>query len=480
MDFFLDIATITSISSFFYAILLFILCFFWRQNSDIDAIMWWCGFPLFRLVNSLISSDSIQYDNEFIIYVGNVAIVASDVLLMIGCLTFAEIKYNWKHIAGYMVAFILVCLVQLGLSAELAARTQAIVAFAIIPYCISIYAMTRLTRKCFLVEKYFAMFWMSFQLAVMGFWILIGFDFDNPAFNYGVLLSLALAYLSHIFISLALITLVIAWRRGQLKSESEIQKSLEQSLSVALEAAKKANVEKDVFLKNMSHELRTPLNGILGYSESLKLDFYGDLNEKQMEYIDHIHNGGEFLLKLITDLLHLSNIEEGKVEINSDNVNLISLVNKTLPLLNEIVGKTDVQIILENKIPSEKRSSAAIFVDQIRVSQILINLVSNSAKYGDKKSDIILAMSEVDDRFYRISVTDKGPGISQNNQDRVFRPFDRAGKDDTKIEGVGVGLSIAKQLIEDMNGSIDFISKVGVGSTFWIDVPKTEQRALRV
>lgn len=480
MDFFLDIATITSISSFFYAILLFLLCFFWRQNTDISAIFWWCGFPFFRLINSLISSDSIQYDNELIIYVGNVAIVTADVFLAIGCMKFASIRVKWKIAIYYIALFIVLCWLQLLLSADLTARTQAIVAFSLIPNIISIYALTTLNRKYFRIEKYFAVFWIAFQLGVMGFWILIGFDFGNPIFVNAVLLSLSATYLSHIFITLALILLVVAARRSQLQKESEIQKSLEHSLSVALEAAEKANDEKDKFLENMSYELRTPLNTILGFSESLKLDYYGELNERQMEYIDNIHSGGNFLLKLITDLLHLSNVAEGKVEIVSDHVSLLSLVNNTMPLLNEIVRNIDADIVVHNNISDENKKTATIFVDQLRVSQILINLVSNSAKYGDKKSDIIMTLSEPDEDHYRISITDKGHGISASHQNTIFAPFDRAGHDTSKIEGVGVGLSIAKQLIEDMHGKIDFKSIVGVGTSFWIDVPKTDKTKLPI
>ena len=272
--------------------------------------------------------------------------------------------------------------------------------------------------------------------------------------------------------------LAIAKRREQLTQESLTHKKLEKSLNKTLKEARRANKDKDLFLTNMSHELRTPLNAILGFSESLKLDYYGDLNEKQMQYIDNIHNGGEFLLKLITDLLHLSNVQEGKVEIFPENINLMYLVNKTIPLLNEIVKQINVSLVLENNLSVDNNASASVEVDQVRVAQILINLVSNAVKYGDRKSNIKLKIEDLDDAYFRLSVADKGTGIPKDQFDNIFKPFNRASADKEKVEGIGVGLSIAKQLIEEMNGRIDFSSSYGEGSIFWVDLPKSEQRQL--
>ena len=272
--------------------------------------------------------------------------------------------------------------------------------------------------------------------------------------------------------------LTIAKRRNQLISESRKNKKLKKSLVETSEKAQLANNEKDLFLTNMSHELRTPLNAILGFSESLKLDYYGNFNKKQLEYIDNIHSGGEFLLKLITDLLHLSNIQEGKVEITPTNINLFHLIDKTTPLLNEIVGQINVSLDIESNIDQNKTTSASVYVDQIRVAQVLINFVSNAVKYGDRTPDIKLSLDEIDDCFFRLSVTNKGKEIMPDQYDNIFKPFDRAGADEKKIDGVGVGLSIAKQLIEDMNGKIGFSSKIDEGSVFWIDIPKSEQRQL--
>lgn len=478
MNLLIDIATLTSVSSLIYIFLLVILYVFWRQNKDLSAIIWWCGFPLFRMIYSFISSDSIQYENQLFIYVGNITLILSDLFLMIGCFKFTKINVRWSYVYIYLAAFFLVSCYHYFISADLVQRTQIVVLFDIFPIIISIYALSFLENKQFFIEKIFTIFWSAFQLGIFTFWALIQFDFGNQAYGYSVIVSLFLVYLSHIFITIGLIMLTIAKRRNQLISESLRHKKLEKSLVQTLNEAQTANDEKDLFLTNMSHELRTPLNAILGFSESLKLDYYGELNKKQIEYIDNIHSGGEFLLKLITDLLHLSNIQEGKVEITPSNVNLLELIDKTTPLLNEIVGQIDVNLYVENNLNQNERKSASIYVDQIRIAQILINFVSNAVKYGDKKSDIKLSLNDLDDYFFRVSVSNKGPGINPDQYENIFKPFDRAGADKRKTDGVGVGLSIAKQLIEDMNGRINFTSQKGEGSIFWIDIPKSEQRQL--
>lgn len=478
MLFLIDIATLTSVSTLIYIFLMVILFVFWRQNKDLTAILWWCGFPLFRMVNSYISSESIQYEKEIFIYIGNFSIILSDLFLMIGCFKFSNFKIRWIYIYLYIAISLAASVYHFKISAELAHRTQYVVLLDIFPIILSIYALSFLENQKFFIEKIFTIFWSAFQLGIFTFWAIIQFNFLNPLYGYSVIASLLFVYLSHIFITIGLIMLTIAKRRNQLITESFKHKELEDSLVQTLEKAQIANNEKDLFLTNMSHELRTPLNAILGFSESLKLDYYGALNKKQTEYIDNIHSGGEFLLKLITDLLHLSNIQEGKVEITPTNTNLFHLMDKTTPLLNEIVGQIDISLDIENNLAKNKTASARVFVDQIRVAQILINFVSNAVKYGDRTSNIKLSLDELDDNFFRLSVSNKGPGISPDQYNNIFKPFDRAGADKKKIEGVGVGLSIAKQLIEDMNGKIDFSSEIGNGSTFWIDIPKSEQRQL--
>lgn len=479
MNLFIDIATLSSVSSAFYAILLLLLFLFWRKNQDIEAILWWCGFPLFRLISTLISSDSADYATDFNIYVGNIAILLSDTFLMVGCMKFTRLKVSWKMIIGYLGVFLAVCIYQYMIGAGLTDRIKSLIVFDIIPTVTAIYALSRLDYKAYAIEKFFTIFWISFQLSIYAFWILINFDFTSPAYGSAIVVSLGLSYICHIFTCVGQIILTIAERRNQLVLESVKHKELEQELTAVLTKAQQANDEKTQFLTTMSHELRTPLNAILGFSESLKLKYYGELNEKQVEYVDNIFGGGELLLKLITDLLHLSNIDEGTVEIELEDINFKMLIEKTMPLLREIVAPDDGRLVINDNM-TWQRESSSVYIDQIRAKQVLINFVSNAVKYSDEGTKIVLDIDSLDDNYFRISVADQGMGIQEDQYENIFKPFNRAGNENTKVEGIGVGLSIAKDLIEKMHGKIGFSSKVGRGSTFWINIPKSKQRQLPI
>lgn len=479
MNILIDIATLNDVASTFYLILLLLLLVFWRQNPDIESIIWWCGFPLFRLVNSVIGSDSVTYEFEFIVYIGNYSILLSDTLLMIGCLKFTNKNIPWKIIGTYLGIFLVVCIYQHSLNIGLQNRTKALVIFDLIPIIASIIALSRLTNVEYVVEKIYTISWLVFGIFIFIFWILIDFDFGNPAYGSYVITSLALAYVSHIMIALGLIILTIAERRNKLLADIEVNKALENNLEEILEEAKAANEEKNQFLANMSHELRTPLNTIIGYAESLRLGFYGELNKKQKEYVENITSGGELLLKLIMDLLNLSDVEEGKVDIVVEEVNITRLFEKTLPLLKEIVGKESNRLKIINSIRDGQESTSAT-IDLIRTKQILINFMSNAVKYSERETPISIELKDLDDQYYRISVEDKGRGISENQKMNIFKPFNRAGIDNSQVEGIGVGLSIAKSLIEEMQGRINFESTEGEGSIFWIDIPKSKQRRLPI
>lgn len=475
MNFYIDIFTLTNVSTTFYSILLVLLFLFWNQNKDIKSIIWWCGFPLFRIINSIISSDSVYYDNEVWIYLGNLSIIISDVLLMIGCLKFSNLKINYYYIAALISLFSIISTMQFNMHALLNSRIQSIVLFDTIIIIISIYALSKLETDKYCLEKFFTIFWMSIQFIVFAIWMVDDFKIINVQDVYLYDLGLSAIYLSHIFILVGLIILAIAKRRNQLIAENIIFEELEKTLTITLTNAQIANEEKANFLTNMSHVLRTPLNAIIGFSESLKLEFYGTLNIKQTDYANNINEGGQLLLKLITDLLNLSNIEDGKVEITLEEINLNHLINKTKPLLNEIISHSNVSLIINNKLNEDCIFPCAL-VDQIRTKQILINFVSNAVKYGNKNGTITVELNDFDQDYFRISVQDEGVGIAQDQYENIFKPFNRAGSEKTNIEGIGVGLSIAKNLVEQMHGSIGFSSKIDVGSVFWINIPKSKQR----
>ncbi|WP_417320321.1 ATP-binding protein [Emcibacter sp.] len=243
--------------------------------------------------------------------------------------------------------------------------------------------------------------------------------------------------------------------------------SREKDLIESKLSAEAANQAKSEFLSYMSHELRTPLNAVIGFAETLRLQVFGELNPKQREYVDHIHEGAALLLKLINDLLHLSRIETGAVDLDLQQCDVSEVVLDMIPMVQHLIRKKRVQLHL-SEIP---RGVAQVRIDKVRLEQVLVNLVSNAVKYGHKNGNIWLSVEKKGHDQVRISVRDDGIGIAPGQFGNVFMPFNRAGMEQSGIEGTGAGLSIAKSLVEAMNGEIGFESTLGEGSCFWIDLP---------
>ncbi|MGE5064798.1 MAG: GAF domain-containing protein [Myxococcales bacterium] len=229
-----------------------------------------------------------------------------------------------------------------------------------------------------------------------------------------------------------------------------------------LEAASR---HKSEFLANMSHELRTPLNAIIGFSEVLYERMFGEINEKQTEYVGDILESGRHLLSLINDILDLSKIEAGRMELELNDFDLPSTIENTLILVRERAVRRGIE--LRRTIDEHLGKVRA---DERKVKQVLLNLLSNALKFTPEGGRIDVRAA-VRDGTAEISVTDTGVGIAPEDQAAVFEEFRQVGTASKKVEGTGLGLAISRKFIELHGGSIWVKSQLGAGSTFAFTLP---------
>ena len=232
--------------------------------------------------------------------------------------------------------------------------------------------------------------------------------------------------------------------------------------SAQLEAASR---HKSEFLANMSHELRTPLNAIIGFSEVLVDRMFGELTEKQDEYLKDIYASGQHLLSLINDILDLSKIEAGRMELELADFDLPSAIDNALILVRERATRRG--ITLERTVDDRL---GIVRGDERKVKQVLLNLLSNALKFTPEGGRIDVS-AHLHDGAAEIAVTDTGVGIDPEDQEAIFEEFRQVGTADKKVEGTGLGLALSRKFIELHGGRIWVQSKVGKGSTFTFTLP---------
>lgn len=270
------------------------------------------------------------------------------------------------------------------------------------------------------------------------------------------------------FIIAYIITRRVSHSEQELKASHDILetrvKERTEEYRQARDEADAANKAKSQFLSSMSHELRTPMNAIIGFSQLLEMDAKDDSTK---ENIREVINAGNHLLELINELLDLAKIESGNVDLSIDSHNLNKLLSGCLSIIKPAADKQSIQI--DDKVSS--LSKISINADERRFKQILLNILSNAIKYNVKNGKIIIDCSPVEGNMLCLSVTDTGKGLTTEQKNNLFKPFERVGAEYSHIEGTGLGLVISKDLIELMGGTIGIESDVGKGSRFWVQIP---------
>lgn len=242
----------------------------------------------------------------------------------------------------------------------------------------------------------------------------------------------------------------------------------EQSLIVTKDEAEKASKAKSEFLASMSHELRTPLNAVLGFAQMLQFDPQHPLAAAQNERVEYILTGGRHLLSLIDEILELAKIEAHQLTISLDEVPAQDVITECVALATSLSLQHEIRII-NNTLGN---LHATLLTDRIRFKQVLVNLLSNAIKFNNPGGTVTIDAEETQNGFLRLSVSDSGIGIAEADHDKVFQLFHRLGADPAIArEGTGIGLTITKTILDHMAGSINFTSKLGQGTTFWIELP---------
>ena len=227
----------------------------------------------------------------------------------------------------------------------------------------------------------------------------------------------------------------------------------------------------------MSHELRTPLNAVLGFAQLLEREA-GALNTTQLDKVKQILYAGRHLLELVNDVLDLSRIESGEFGLSIEGLDIRDTAASILTATRTMAAQRGIRVIDR----TEGHSLPTVLGDATGFKEILQNFLSNAVKYNEDAGavtfDCTQSADDLREGFVRLLVSDTGLGIGEEMQEKLFEPFNRLGMKNTEIEGTGIGLAIAKELIEAMGGYLGYESELGKGSTFWFDLPIAMETSL--
>lgn len=234
-----------------------------------------------------------------------------------------------------------------------------------------------------------------------------------------------------------------------------------------------ASRHKSEFLASMSHELRTPLNAVIGFSEVLLERMFGELNERQADYLQDIHSAGRHLLALINDVLDLSKVEAGHMELDRTSFDVADALAYAHLLVRERASQHRIKVTAD----ASKEELGTIWADQLRFKQVMLNLLSNAVKFTPDGGEVRVVAHRVEGDLV-VSVTDTGVGIAPEDQARIFDSFQQGSRSSSSAEGTGLGLTLTRRIVELHGGTLWLESTVGVGSTFGFRIPQSAQLRL--
>jgi len=268
----------------------------------------------------------------------------------------------------------------------------------------------------------------------------------------------------------ALAILAVGWSTARAVGREETAAAKLREATLAARAAEAqahaANRAESAFLSNMSHELRTPLNAVIGFAELLMLDRRGRLDAGQKEHLGLVLQGGRHLLSLVNEVLDLAAVEAGRLAVSPEPVPVAGAVADALDAVRRLAA--DKGVALAASVPD---SLPAVRADARRLHQVLLNLLSNAIKYNRPNGRVDVTAEASGPDAVRVSVADTGIGIPEGRRERMFEPFNRFGAEYTSVEGTGLGLALAKRIVEAMEGRVSFESEPGKGSVFRIELP---------
>ena len=254
---------------------------------------------------------------------------------------------------------------------------------------------------------------------------------------------------------------------AELAREVAEHRKTEASLRQAMEAAESASKTRSAFLATMSHELRTPLNAVIGFADALLHDIFGALNPRQRDYVDSIHTSGQHLLRLINDVLDISKIDAGKLELNDEAVDLSEIVEDCIALVAGHASDAGVSLAFEGR-----RDLPRVMGDSLRLKQIVLNLLSNAVKFTPRGGAVTVALSLNDSGGVALEVRDTGIGMNPDDVPKAFEMFAQIDNPMTRrFGGTGIGLPLTRSLVELHGGQVLLDSALNQGTRVAVHLP---------